>query len=322
MTSIPQTMQALELQQDGPVPPTLHLVSLPVPHPPRGHVLVKIHASAIHPSDQMNARGGFAFTSFPRVPGRDFAGTIVSGPPDRIGQAVFGTSGFTHAFTIDGFQAEYAVIPENAIAAKPKGLSFVQAARAGVPFTTADLMLESARAKWSETVLVLGANGAVGKAAVVLARARGCNVLRGVRGSGGDVDTEGDPTLAGARRDGKGVDVVLDTVGQLPLLSASMSRLAKHGRLVTIAAPRSGNTRLELDILDLYRDNKSLSGCNSLSYSIEEQAMRLRGLSDMFEGDQYRAMTDEGWEEVKLKNGVAAYENAGKSRKKYIIVMA
>jgi NADPH:quinone reductase len=322
--SIPKSMRALRMLRNNAVsPPSMTMEDVPTPQALAGHVLVKVAASPIHPSDLLNASGSFGLTLYPRTPGRDFSGTIIDGPSNRIGQEVFGTSGFTYAFSEDGFQAEYAVVTDDAVVEKPKGLSFVQAATVGVPFTTADLMLETARAQKGETVLVLGANGAVGKAAAVLAAHRGCRILRAVRGAGGDIDTASDPAMnaISTLTAGKGVDVVLDTVGTLSLTAAAIAKLGAFGRYVTITSPRSGTRTLEIDLLDLYRTNKHIIGCNSLGISVRDQADRLRRISAVFESDIYKSMQESDWEEIPLQDAVAAYKNASGSKKKYVIVM-
>lgn len=118
-----------------------------MPKPSHTQVLVKIAASAIHPSDILSAKGGFPYTTFPRIPGRDFAGTIVMGPSDQVGKAVYGPSGCTHSFSHDGFQAEYATLPLGAFTEKPAGLGKAQAATVGIPYTTADLLLQATQTK-------------------------------------------------------------------------------------------------------------------------------------------------------------------------------
>ncbi|PHH87259.1 hypothetical protein CDD83_9112 [Cordyceps sp. RAO-2017] len=115
-SSVPATMRALVLTKagdDSGAAPTLSFTaSRPVPTPPAGHVLVRVHASAVHPSDLFNAAGGFVSTTFPRIPGRDFSGVVAAAAADspqleRLGgAAVLGTSGATHGFTADGFQAD------------------------------------------------------------------------------------------------------------------------------------------------------------------------------------------------------------------------
>jgi NADPH2:quinone reductase len=129
-------MKALRLTRQDAALPILSLDTVPKPALTPGHLLVKVHASAIHPSDILNSKGAFPFATFPRVPGRDYAGTVVGGPLEWVGKDVYGTSGNSQAFTEDGAQAEFILVPENAVALKPKNISFAQAACIGVPFTT------------------------------------------------------------------------------------------------------------------------------------------------------------------------------------------
>lgn len=246
------------------------------------------------------------------MPGRDFSGTIVDGPPSRIGEEVYGTSGFTQAFSVDGAQAEFILVTEGAVAPKPRNLSFVQAATVGVPFTTAMLVTRRAGVQEGETVLVLGANGAVGAAAVQLAKMKGCRVLSATRNDAGDVNTVTDPGLEAVARltGGKGVDVVVDTVGAPLLTAAAVGKLGRGGRLAFIAAPRTGMTELSVEMLGFYRMEKTLVGCNSLLYSVEEFAGMLKELTAGFETGSLEAAGDEDYTKIKLEDGLSAYEKA------------
>ncbi|RFU27180.1 hypothetical protein B7463_g9158, partial [Scytalidium lignicola] len=313
------TMKAVYLQRSEPdVTPTLSLENRPRPKLTPGNLIVKIHASPIQPSDIVNRRGAFPYTLFPRIPGRDFAGTIVEGPPERIGQEVYGTSGYEIAFTQDGFHAEYALVPESAVAPKPRSLSFEQAACLGVPYTTAWTILERGQVKASDVVLVIGANGAVGSAAVQLARGKGCRVLTASRGDDSDINTSKDVAFDGvsALTEGKGVDVVIDTVGQPALTRAAVLKLAKRGRLVFITAPRTGvpgSTELTVEMLNFYRDEKSLIGCNTLLYSVKEMGVILQQITELFDkGALDSSKLGGAWKTAKLDDAVAVYEAAGK----------
>ncbi|TGO17709.1 hypothetical protein BTUL_0015g00450 [Botrytis tulipae] len=320
------TMKALRLiRKDPAAAPKLVLQDVPKPTLISNHLIVKVHASAIHPSDLLNAKGGFPYTTFPRTPGRDFSGVVVEGPSDRIGQEVYGTSGNTIAFTKDGFQAEYCLVPENAVAPKPSNLSFTQAACVGVPFTTASLVLSRAHAKKGESVLVTGANGAVGSAIVQLAKGMGCQVISATRSDNDDVNTANDPELnaVDSLTDGKGVDVVADTVGQPALVQAAVNKLASGGRLAFIAAPKGGaDTGLTLDMLSFYRGEKSLVGCNTLAYGVEDLAVQLKELTGKFEEGSLKGAEEGSWTEIGIENGVEAYEKASQSKGgKFVIVM-
>ena len=319
------TMKALRLtRQAASSAPILSLETIAKPALKPGHLLVKVHASAIHPSDLINARGGFGLTTFPRVPGRDYAGTVVEGPAGRIGEEVYGTSGFTQAFVEDGAQAEFILVPEGAVAPKPQTLSFAQAACIGVPFTTASLTLRRANLSAGDVVLVLGANGAVGSAVVQIAKSKGCRVLSATRADGDDVNTAKDPELSAvdALTEGKGVDVVVDTVGQPALTSAAVLKLGRGGRLAFIAAPRTGATDLALEMTDFYRKEKTVIGCNTLLYSVEEFAELLKTLTPSFQEGDLKAAEENEWTQVKLEDGVDAYEKAKqRGAGKFVLVM-
>jgi NADPH:quinone reductase len=92
----------------------------------------------------------------------------VDGPADLMGREVYGTSGDSLGFSMDGTHAQYCLIPIDSLATKPSNLSFAQAATIGVPFTTAALALHRANVQSIDVVLVLGASGAVGSAACQL----------------------------------------------------------------------------------------------------------------------------------------------------------
>jgi len=193
----------------------------------------------------------------------------------------------------------------------------------GVPFTTASLVLRRAGVKKGEVVLVLGANGAVGSAVVQLARGLGAKVLEGTRNDEGDVNTAKDPELSvlDALTTGKGVDVVVDTVGQPTLTRAAVAKLGRGGRLAFITAPRSGSTDLGIEMLEFYRKEKMLVGCNSLLYSVEELAEDLKEMTPKFEEGSLKAAKPGEWTEVKLEDGVQAYEKAGqRGAGKFVIV--
>ncbi|PVH67897.1 NAD(P)-binding protein, partial [Cadophora sp. DSE1049] len=273
------------------------------------------------PSDILNRTGSFPLTTFPptgRVPGRDFSGIVTSPSTHPLhGKPVFGTSGNTLGFTVSGSHAEFLSVPEGAVVEKPESLSWVQAATIGVPFSTAALILKRAglvEGKGDgEKVLVLGANGAVGAAVVQLAKARGARVFQGVRNDTGDVNTASDPSFStlDALTSGKGVDIVIDTVGSPSLTSAAIGKLSQGGRLVFIAAPRGGESVLGVEMTGFYRKEAGLYGVNSLLYSVEEMGGLLKGMKGMFESGVLKGSEEGAWNEVPLENGVEAYKMAG-----------
>jgi NADPH2:quinone reductase len=103
--------------------------------------------------------------TLPRVPGRDYAGTVVRGPAEWVGAEVWGTGGEI-GYTVDGSHAELIAVPIASLRHKPKTLSLEQAAAIGVTYLAAWLgVMEYARLAAGETLLVTGAGGGVGSAA-------------------------------------------------------------------------------------------------------------------------------------------------------------
>jgi NADPH:quinone reductase-like Zn-dependent oxidoreductase/glyoxylase-like metal-dependent hydrolase (beta-lactamase superfamily II) len=150
---------------------TLSVRDMPVPRPGGGEVLVQVRAAAVNPVDWKSAAGRIG-----AVPGTDVAGVI-----DALGDGVTGWKvgdpvlGFARQ---SGSYAEYAVIPVNSLARKPNALTFEQAAGVPIAGETAYRSLhEAGRIQPGQTVLIHGAAGGVGSAAVQLAKAAGARVI-------------------------------------------------------------------------------------------------------------------------------------------------
>ena len=268
-------------------------------------------------------------TTFPRVPGRDFAGVVAdtgSAPSAQalLGKAVYGSSGSAVSFTQDGVQAEYALLDATGVAMKPANLSAIQAASVGVPFSTAAIALTRAEASKGETVLVLGGTGAVGDAVVQMAKQIGCKVLVAGRAEGVDVDLRTDPDLEMAKRltQGFGVDVVVDTTGIPRLIGAGIAILAKRGRLAFMSAPKNGqSTELQgVDLLTMYRMEKKLIGINSLLYSGQEMAEKMEELRPAFENGTLEAPPEARLRVISIGDAAQAYgQLEAKSKDKFVI---
>lgn len=314
-------MQALQLTREGASAPFLQLTTIPKPTPAPGQVLVQIKASPIQPSDVLNSKGLFPHTTFPRIPGRDFAGIVVDGSSQHIGKEVFGTSGHDFSFTENGCHAGYCLISEKVIVEKPKNLSFAQAASAGTPFTTAAIALKRAGVKAGDTVLVLGATGQVGSVVAQLAKLWGCKVLGVARGNAAEIDSVGDPTLSKAKAltDGKGPDIAVDTVGDAPLAQAAIEVLGFRGRYSFISAPRGGNSKVPVDFLSVYRREVTLIGNNSVDHSQEEMALELKGMCEGFESGTLMPMKESAMTFVSLQEATEAYADG---KKRYVINFA
>lgn len=318
-------MKALQFSKTGDLA-ALQVVDVPAPTPAAGEVVVQVKAAGLNPSDVKNVLGRFAYTTLPRIPGRDFAGVVVQGPQAYVGQAVWGT-GKDLGFYRDGSHAGYLTVPVSAIARKPEALSFEQAASIGVPYTTAWDALQRSGVMNGTRLLVIGANGAVGAAALGLARVLGANVLAAVRRpeharllreQGQQVIVLEQPdALAGQVHAvfAEGAEVIVDTTGHW--LPAAVPALAVFGRLAIIAAPLDGH--VQLPALALYRKGGTLIGVNSLLYNSTECARMLDQFGQFF--DQGLLPLPSDVEAVPLVDGLASYAavDAGGSSKVVLI---
>jgi NADPH:quinone reductase-like Zn-dependent oxidoreductase len=259
-------VKALRFERTGDLS-YLQLVELPTPRAGSDELLVRVRAAGINRSDVSNVLGAHAYTTLPRVPGRDFAGVLPSG------EEVWG-SGAELGFRRDGTHAEHVLVPRAALAPKPRSLSFEQAAACGVPYVTAWNLLEHARVGNGATVYIIGAAGGVGSATMQLAKLRGAHVDGAVRG--GLKDGESPPGSW---------DVIVDTTGRF--LAPSIAALARGGRVVVMVSPGQGSE--PVPVRDLYRREASIVGINSLLYSAAECGELLRRLAPHFESGALRA---------------------------------
>jgi NADPH2:quinone reductase len=238
-------MKAILVREFGG-PEVLHLEEVPTPRPAAGQVLVRIHGAGVNPYDTYMRAGTYAVKPpLPYTPGSDAAG-VIEAAGDGVKKVKKGDRVYT-AKTLTGAYAEYALALEEQVHALPDKISYGQGAGVWVPYGTAYHALHhSARAKASESVLVHGASGGVGSAAVQMARAMGLTVF-GTAGTQKGVELvkrEGahqvfDHGKAGYQEEilkmtgGRGVDVILDMLANVNL-SADLKLLATNGRVIVI----------------------------------------------------------------------------------------
>ena len=164
-------MKAIRVHQFGG-PEVLRLEEVPDPRPGPGQVVVKLHAVGINPVDTYIRKGIYGPKDFPYTPGTDAAGVVES-----VGEGVKkykpGDRVYT-AGTLGGAYAEKALCSESQVHPLPDKITFQQGAAVHVPYATAFRALHvRARAVAGEFVLIHGASGGVGVAAVQLARIAG-----------------------------------------------------------------------------------------------------------------------------------------------------
>ncbi|BAY50550.1 putative oxidoreductase (plasmid) [Scytonema sp. HK-05] len=298
-------------------PSELLIQELPKPNLASDEVLVEVYAAGINPSDVKNVSGNMPDTTLPRTPGRDFAGIVVEGSESLIGTEVWGTGGDI-GFTRDGTHAQYIVLPKQAVTPKPQNLSMDEAGSIGVTYVTAWLCLNAAQLTAGETVLVIGATGGVGSAAMQIAKWKRAHVLGTVRResdrelaqqSGGDIvinlaDKEL-PEAILAATDGKGASVIIDTVGGA-MFELCLQSLADKGRLTEISSPAK-ERRVCFDLIDFYRQESRLFGVNSLALDARACAEILGTLTPGFEAGALRPPVA-GINRYSLQDAITAYE--------------
>jgi NADPH:quinone reductase-like Zn-dependent oxidoreductase len=261
---------------------------VPVPDPGPGDVLVAVRAAGVNNTD-INTRVGWyaggswagAALTFPRIQGADVCGEIVAVGPGvattRVGERVIvqGCLRSLHrdgrdpwlGSEIDGGFAQFVRVPSADTYRIETELSDVQLAAVPCSYGTAENLLHRARVANGERVLVTGASGGVGSAAVMLARRRGAEVVAvagadkvdEVRALGAAAVVPRGADLVPALGP-EAVDVVIDVVGG-PAWSSLLEVLRPGGRYAISGA--IGGPSVELDLRTLYLKDLSLLGCTS-----------------------------------------------------------
>jgi len=241
-------MRAVIVREFGPFEEA-ELGEFPTPEPARNEVLVEVHATAANFVDLLMIGGQYQFLpDLPFVPGKLPAGVVVevgsSVKSLKVGDRVL-------AMAEQGGYGEFAAVPESQCIKLPDKMSFVDAAAMALVYDTSWFALrDRARYQIGDTVLVLGATGGVGLAAVQLAKAMGAKVLAGVsswdkteiaRDAGADVviDLARSPLYDTLREQvyevtsNRGADIILDPLGA-DVFDAAIRALAWRGRMVVI----------------------------------------------------------------------------------------
>lgn len=313
-------MKVLSFQQYGP-PSTLEFLEREIPEPGPGEVLIKVAATAINPSDVKNVSGHFKAPT-PRVPGRDYAGTIIVGD-GRQGEEVWG-SGPGFGVARDGVHAEYFVIPSAWVSCKPPLLSMEQAAAVGVPYLAAwSALVTAGEIQAGETVLVTGVSGAVGRAATQIAHWKKARVIGASRSldnpSGADaiIDTSRQDLVeeVHALTEGKGANLVLDVIGGA-LFEPCLNALRRGGRQIAIA---SNPQVVSFNLVEYYHGLKHLIGVDTMGLSGPEIVSLMDQMRAGFEKGVLQPPAIQTWS---FDQAVEAYETvANGSPKKHVLIL-
>jgi NADPH2:quinone reductase len=271
-------MQAIRVHESGG-PEVMRLEEVPDLTPGPGQVVVRVKAAGVNPVDTYIRAGVYNAPPFPFTPGFDAAGEVEAVGPVvtrvAVGQRVY-TAG-----TLSGAYAQKALCEESQVHPLPLRASFAQGAALGIPCGIAyRALFQRARALAGETVLVHGASGGVGTAAVQLARAAGLTVI----GTGGTprgrelaaqqgahhVLDHGSPTyLEEVLRltRGQGVEVIIELLANVNL-GKDLKMLAPGGRVVIIGSRGT----VEIDPRDAMRGEGAILGALIFNASPKEYA--------------------------------------------------
>ena len=260
-------MKAIRVNEFGE-PEVLRMEEVPTPQPGSGEVLVRMQAIGVNTVETYIRAGKYArLPALPYTPGNDGAGVIEQASSDvtefKAGDRVY-TAG-----SLSGTYAEFVLCKTEQVHRLPANVSFAQGAAMGTPYATAYRgLFQRADARPGETVLVHGASGGVGTAAVQLARARGLRVC----GTAGSDEGRKLAREQGAHEvfdhrapdhfehvmkatGGRGVDVIVELLANVNL-GKDLPILAKGGRIAIIGS----RGKVEIDPRDTMQRDADVRG--------------------------------------------------------------
>jgi len=295
-------MQAVVMRAVGG-PDVLRVEAVAVPHPGPGEVLIKVEAVSVNRTLDLAVRAGTYArpAKLPHVLGTDPSGTIVAlgdGVTTRkVGDRVT-TSPRIKAATADappillgvqiwGGYAQYMVLPAANTHLIPDGLGVVAAAVIARHAPLAFNQLQArAKVQPGEWVLVMGAAGGLGSAAVQVAKYLGARVIAAAGseerviaaqtlGADAVINYRAADLLAETRRitQGRGVDIVIENVGDAALFPKAFASLGRNGRLITAGAHAGG--KVPLDLHHLYLNYIQIIGSPSHTDADVELSLRV-----------------------------------------------
>jgi len=236
------TMKAIVVHEYGG-PEVLKYEDAPRPEPKDNELLVRMIAAGVNPVDALIRSGKYAKffgTTVPLIPGYDIAG-VVEKTGAKVTKLKVGDPVYAYVMWGGGY-AEYVVATEGEATAKPKSITFVEAA--GVPLaalTAWQALIDTAKLSAGQTVLIHGGSGGVGSFAIQIAKARGAKVIATASTANQDLlkrlgaDVAIDYTTTKFEDVAKDVDVVLDSVGK-DTLARSYGVVKKGGFIATLVA--------------------------------------------------------------------------------------
>lgn len=292
-------MKAVQLHEYGP-PDNLKYEDVPTPEPDSDQVLVKVAVASINPVDWKLRSGiyqSFMPLSFPFILGSDVAGIVVKAGADasqfQEGQRVMGF--VSHSY------AEYLTAKAEILTTIPEGLSTEQAGALPVVVLTGTQLIEDAiKPKANDEVLITGALGGVGRAAIFAAKQLGVRVLAGVRHKQKDearqlgvqqvIAIDDDTEIASLPE----LDAIADTVGG-EVIGKLIPKLKKGGVLGSVLGlpPAAAGKDIRVEAFSVRPDAQRL---NELARAVQEGAFEIpvQEVYPLREASQAHARAEKG----------------------------
>lgn len=299
-------------------------------------VLIKVHAASINPLDLRVLEGEFKAilpVKFPFILGNDFAGTVVEVGSNvtqfKAGDEVYAKTDLNGAF------AEYTVAQQSSLALKPQNISMEQAAALPlVALTSWQALVEIAKVKAGQKVLIHAGSGGVGSIAIQLAKSLGAIVAtttsgknaRWVRELGADIIV--DYKTADFEQELKDYDVVLDTQGG-KTLEKSLNVMKRGGRIISISGPPdqafaeavNPNRFLKCVIPLLSWSIRNKAKKRGVTYSflfMQPNGQQLSKISQLVEAGKIKPVVDQIYDFIQIKDAFQ-YVNTGRAKGKVIL---
>jgi NADPH:quinone reductase-like Zn-dependent oxidoreductase len=304
------TMKAIVVHQYGG-PEVLKYEDAPRPEPNENQILVRVIAAGVNPVDGMIVSGMFSKEkklAAPMIPGGDIAG-VVEKTGNKITKFKAGDAIYAYlSLKNSGGYAEYAVANEKEAAAKPKSISFEQAAAVPIVALTAwQALIDSAKLIAGQSVLIHRGSGGVGTFAIQIAKARGAKVYATASTANQELlkqfgaDVAIDYTKQKFEDVAKDVDVVLDSVGK-DTLARSYGVVKKGGFVATLVS------RLDQAELDKH-------GIRGESISVKPSAEELSEIGKLIDAGKIKVLVSQTFplaDAVKAQEQVATGHTRGK----------
>lgn len=284
-------MKAIRVHEFGP-PGVVKLEDVPAPQPGKDQVLVRVKAAGVNPVDTYIRSGNYAIKpDLPYTPGSDAAGII-----EATGQRVYIGRARTGAY------AEFIACDAALVRPLPDSVTFAQGAALGVPYLTAyRALFQKAGAKAGETVLIHGASGGVGIAAVQFAVAAGLTVIgtAGTERGRELVRQQGAHQVAGHDWSGN-ANVIIEMLANVNL-AKDLEMLAPRGRVVVVGS--RGNIEINPRLM-MGRDS-SIHGMALWNATTEELAEGHDAIADGLKDGSLRPVVGK---ELPLAEAARAHE--------------